>query len=199
MHIRERLPGSRLFFLSGPLTLLPVSRSPDHFALFGLPRQFAIDATALEQAYKRVQAQVHPDRFAAGTAAERRIAMQWATQANEAYRALRDDTRRAAYLCELAGVAVAAESNTAMPSAFLMQQMQWREALDEVRERGDGVAALAAEVDAARAATLAELHAALDQQGEPTRAAGLVRQMMFIDRFAAELQAATDATAAEKD
>lgn len=164
-----------------------MSTVPDHFALFGLAPRFAIDLAALEAAYKDVQARVHPDRFAAGTAAERRVAMQWATRANEAYRALRDDGQRAAYLCELHGVAIEAESNTAMPAAFLMQQMQWREALDDVRASGHGADALHAEVHAVRGETVAQIGTALDSAQDPKAAAALVRQLMFIDRFLAEL------------
>ena len=70
---------------------------PDHFQLFDLPPSFALDMAALDAAYRRVQGQVHPDRFAAGTAAENRVAMQWATQANEAYRTLKSPLKRAAY------------------------------------------------------------------------------------------------------
>ena len=77
---------------------------PDHFELFGLAPRFAIDLDALERAYKDVQGRVHPDRFASGTAAERRVAMQWATRANEAYATLRNPQKRAQYLCELNGV-----------------------------------------------------------------------------------------------
>ncbi len=106
---------------------------PDHFQLFDLPPRFALDMAALDSAYRSVQGQVHPDRFAAGTAAENRVAMQWATQANEAYRTLKSPLKRAAYLCERAGVPIDAESNTTMPTEFLMQQLQWREALDDAR------------------------------------------------------------------
>jgi molecular chaperone HscB len=163
-----------------------VPASLDHFELFGLTPSFAVDLGALEAAYKRVQAQVHPDRFATGSTAERRVAMQWATQANEAYRTLRDAGRRAAYLCERHGVAIDAESNTAMPPAFLMQQMAWREALDDVRASGQGADALMAEVEQARSETIEALAEAIDVQGDYTRAAALVRQLMFIDRFRAE-------------
>jgi molecular chaperone HscB len=172
---------------------VPVSL--DHFALFGLAPDFRIDLDALEAAYKRVQAQVHPDRFAAGSAAERRVAMQWATQANEAYRALRDDARRAAYLCERAGVPIDAESNTAMPADFLMQQLEWREAVDEARATGQGHADVRAQVDAARSATIAQLAAALDTAHDVTRAAALVRQLMFIDKFRADMLAADESPA----
>lgn len=160
----------------------------DHYALFGLAPRFALDLPALEAAYKRVQAQVHPDRYAAASAAEKRVAMQWATQANEAYRTLRDDTRRAAYLCERQGRPIDAESNTAMPPAFLMQQMQWHEALDDLRGSGGDAAALAAEIGRARAQTVADLTAALDAAQDYARAAALVRQMMFIDKLQGELR-----------
>jgi len=164
----------------------------DHFELFGLTPSFAVELDALETAYKRVQAQVHPDRFATGSAAERRVAMQWATQANEAYRTLRDPGRRAAYLCERQGVAIDAESNTAMPPAFLLQQMAWREALDEVRVDGRSADELLAEVEQARADTTAALAQAIDVDADYPRAAGLVRQLMFIDRFRAEPAAHRD-------
>jgi molecular chaperone HscB len=167
----------------------------DHFALFGLEPRFAIALDDLDAAYKRVQAQVHPDRFAAATAAERRVAMQWAAQANEAYRALRDDGRRAAYLCERGGVPIEAESNTAMPPAFLMQQLEWRETLDDLRASGGDAASLQSEVEAARADVLRQLNDALDLQFDLPRAAALVRQLMFIDRFRGEVQAAVDAPA----
>ncbi|MCU0950628.1 MAG: Fe-S protein assembly co-chaperone HscB [Burkholderiaceae bacterium] len=172
-----------------------MSTAPDHFALFGLVPRFAIDLAMLEAAYKDVQGRVHPDRFAAGTPAERRVAMQWATRANEAYRALRDDAQRAAYLCEHNGAAIDAESNTTMPPAFLMQQMQWRESLDEARAAGQGSDALRAEVNDARDRTIAQIGAALDEARDYPRAAALVRQLMFIDRFIAELDSAHAAAA----
>lgn len=170
----------------------------DFFSLFGLPAQFALDAEALDAAYKRVQSQVHPDRFAAATAAERRVAMQWAARANEALKTLQSPVRRAAYLCELNGVPIDAESNTAMPADFLAQQFEWRETLQEAR--ADGAAAqlaqLGEEVKAARATTLAQLAHALDEARDFARAAALVRQLMFIDKFESEVGAAREAAAA---
>ncbi len=165
--------------------------SADHFSLFGLAPAFALDLARLDAAHKDVMARVHPDRFVAGSAAERRVAMQWAARANEAYRALRDDGRRAAHLCELHGVAIDAETNTAMPPEFLIQQMQWREALEELPAQGPqraaGLASLCAQVDALRADLVARLAQALDDARDFSAAAALVRQMMFIDRFRADL------------
>jgi len=171
----------------------------NHFALFGLPTQFAVDERALEDAYKRVQGHTHPDRFAAGTAAERRVAMQWAARANEAFQTLRSPLRRAAYLCELNGAPIEAESNTAMPGAFLAQQMQWRERLDEARAAADrsGLQTLIGDVAAVRSGTLAQLESALDQTREFRAASALVRQFMFIEKFSDELNAVAETTGAD--
>ena len=162
----------------------------DHFALFDLPPRFAIDEASLEHAYRRVQGQVHPDRFAAAGAAERRVAMQWAARANEAFRTLRSPVARAAYLCERHGQPIDAESNTAMPREFLMQQMQWREELDEARG-GDPAAAhvLAREVEARREEVLARVAESLDVRHDYADAAAGVRELHFIDRFRDELAA----------
>jgi len=109
----------------------------DPFALLGLPRDMKVDPHALDAAYRELQAQVHPDRFAGKTDAERRVAMQWATAANEAYRTLRKPLPRARYLIESAGVGLGEHDNTAMPADFLMQQMEWREHVAEARARRD--------------------------------------------------------------
>jgi molecular chaperone HscB len=84
-----------------------------------------------------VQSRVHPDKFVSATDAEKRVAMQWATRANEAYQTLKNPQKRAQYLCELNGVDLQTESNTAMPMAFLMQQMEWREELGDARAAKD--------------------------------------------------------------
>ena len=173
--------------------------SDTHFSLLGLPQRFAVDLDALERAYKNVQAQVHPDRFAAAPAAQRRVAMQWAARANEAYTVLRTPLKRAAYLCELRGVAIEAESNTAMPREFLMQQMQWREALDEATHPWDAskVQALRTQLTQAQDALAQQVATAIDEQNDMAQAAARVRQWMFVERFAQDvlraLHAAEDA------
>ena len=166
---------------------------PDHFELFGLPQRYAIDLDALERAYKDVQARVHPDRFAAGTAAERRVAMQWATRANEAYTTLRSPQKRAAYLVERAGVPIDAETNTAMPPAFLLQQMEWRETLDEARGDPAALERVRATMNEERDELVAAIARAIDESGDYAQAAALVRQLMFIDRFASEIGHADEA------
>jgi molecular chaperone HscB len=159
-----------------------------HFELFHLPTQFALDASALETAYRTVQAQVHPDKFAAAGDAQKRIAMQWAARANEAYSTLRDPLKRAAYLLSLRGVDVGAENNTAMEPAFLMQQMEWRERVEDAagaRNVGELVSLLDELRDEERG-RLAKLGALVDN-GADQAAAEAVRQLMFIERVVAEV------------
>ena len=165
----------------------------NHFAFFGLPARFAIDAGALDRAYREVQSQVHPDRFAGQGATEQRVALQWATRANEAYAVLRDPLKRAIYLCTLRGHDPVDERNTTMPQAFLMQQLEWREALDEARA-GDGDAAIAAlrgQLDAQRVQLRDEVEHALDRDDDAARATERVRQWLFVERFGDDVRAAT--------
>ena len=169
---------------------------PDHFQLFDLPARFALDIEALDAAYRSVQRRVHPDRFAAGSAAENRVAMQWATRANEAYRTLKSPLKRAAYLCERAGAPIDAESNTTMPADFMVRQLQWREALDEARAGRDSgrLRELDDETNSERDRLLGEIGDALDIHSDPPHAASLVRQLMFIEKFGSEIESALQAS-----
>ncbi len=154
----------------------------DDFTLFGLPQRFALDRNALDDCWRALQAKVHPDRFASDGASAQRLAMQWAVRVNEAYQRLKDPLKRGAYLCELRGVPIQADNNTAMPAAFLMQQMAWREDLDDAH----GVAAverLDAAVATDEAVRLAELGRTLDERADTAAAAQQVRALMFVARF----------------
>lgn len=164
------------------------SLTDSHFTLFGLPEQFAIETNALDEAYRTVQSQVHPDRFAAAGDAQKRIAMQWATRANEAYQTLRNPLRRATYLLHLRGIDVGAENNTAMEPAFLMQQMEWRENIEDAAaaKNVDALDALLAELRDEERARLGKLAALLDS-GANQAASEAVRQLMFIERVAADI------------
>jgi molecular chaperone HscB len=166
----------------------------NHFEWFGMPVAFQVDVGSLDAAYRRVQATVHPDRFVGASDSERRVALQLATQVNEAYRILRDPARRAAYLCELGGVDPGIERNTAMPTAFLMTQMQAREALDDARASRDlpALKALRAQLHADQANLLQSLGEAIDARADLAAAASLVRQLMFLDKLAAEIDGAED-------
>ena len=157
------------------------------FQLFDVPATFAQDRAALDTRWKELQREAHPDRFAAQGAASQRVAMQWSVRINEAYQRLKSPIRRASYLCELNGAPIEAENNTAMPGDFLVQQMEWREALDEVRSEPD-LDALREQVDAGRARALASLDALIDENGDYPGAARQVRALMFIERFAEDIE-----------
>jgi molecular chaperone HscB len=165
--------------------------SDDDFTLFGLPTMQAMDVAQLDLRRRDLQAQVHPDRFAAEGAAAQRVAMQWAVRVNEAYQRLKDPIKRASVLCALRGVPVDAESNTAMPAPFLMQQMQWREALDEA-DGAAAVEALDAEVQSEERSMQATLTALLDEQQNTTAAAAQVRALMFVARFRQDIHKRLD-------
>ena len=160
----------------------------DDFTLLGLPKQFAQDADQIDIRWKALQRQAHPDKFAAQGGAAQRLAMQWSVRINEARQRLRDPILRATYLCELNGQPIEAESNTAMPADFLMQQMQWREALDEA-ETPAALQALADEVRQAQDDALRALAQTIDRQQDFAAAAQQVRRLMFLRRFALDVQA----------
>ena len=164
----------------------------DDFTLFDLPRRHALDRSELDRRWRALQSEVHPDRFAAQGGAAQRVAMQWAVRVNEAYQRLKDPLRRAAYLCELAGVPIGAENNTAMPAAFLMQQMAWREALDDATSL-PAVQALQAEVDTAERSLTEDVAASLDDRHDAAAAAGQVRALMFVQRFRQDIERRLDA------
>ncbi len=161
------------------------------FELFGLPAQFAQDRAAIDARWKELQREAHPDRFAAQGAAAQRVAMQWSVRINEAYQRLKDPLKRAAYLCELRGAPINAENNTAMPTEFLMEQMAWREALEDAKSEAD-LDTLQAELDRVRASTLAHIAALLDDTPDALAAAQQVRALMFVERFAHDVDVRFD-------
>lgn len=169
------------------------SASDDYFRFFGLEQQFNIDLSALDQAYLAIQKEVHPDRHARGSDTEQRLAMQMATLANTALQTLKNPIQRGLYLCQLHGVDARLETNTAMPAAFLMKQMEWRESLEDQDEDLGALEALAEEVDQSKRDTLVEITQAIDAAKNYERAAELLRGLLFIDKFALELDEAISA------
>jgi molecular chaperone HscB len=166
----------------------------NHFELFQLPAAFDVDMDALDAAYREIQGRVHPDRFVNASDAEKRVAMQWATRANEAYQTLRKPMLRARYLCELNGVDLQTESNTAMPMDFLMQQMELREALGDARaaKNAEALDELDVQVRGEKKNRLVQVGKLLDA-GDYHQAAQGVRALMFLDKFADELHYAFEA------
>ena len=163
----------------------------DDFTLFGLPRRFAQERADIDARWKDLQRQAHPDRHAQHGTAAQRVAMQWSVRINEAYQRLKDPLKRAAYLCELGGAPIGAEDNTAMPAAFLMQQMEWRESLDDAHTVAE-LDALDDGVQQAQSQALALCGQLIDQQRDYASAAKQVRALMFIARFADDIERRRD-------
>ena len=169
--------------------------SQNYFALFGLEATFQIETARLEQSFRDIQAQVHPDKFAHASAAEKRLSMQWATQVNQAYQTLRNPLSRARYLLQLKGVDTQEESNTTMPPGFLMEQMEWREAIGEARSVADVTELDHLHTKARKA--IHQLQEDLARQLDEVRdygvAAQLVRKLRFFDKLREEINDALEA------
>lgn len=159
----------------------------NHFELFGLEPSYDLDREALAAVHLDLQKAVHPDRFAGSSPQEKRLAVQRAAQVNEAYRTLRSPVDRARYLLKLRGIDTEEESNTAMDPAFLMEQMEWRERLDEFRGADDaaGLLAFAGELEQARRAMHRELGDCFQRGDRPAldQASGIVRKLRFLERL----------------
>ena len=161
------------------------------FELFGVPQRFAQDRAELYDRLKALQREAHPDKFATQGAAAQRVAMQYSVRINEAYQRLKDPLKRAAYLCELGGAPIQAHSNTAMPAAFLMQQMEWREALDEAGSV-EALEALRDNVAVVQKELMNACARQLDVEQNFPGAVLNVRALMFIEKFARDLDRAFD-------
>ena len=164
-----------------------INSQKNHFELFGLPPRFSLDLAELDEAYRGIQSRVHPDKFVHAGDAKRRASMQSATQANEAYRTLKRPLTRARYLLALHHVDVQSESNTAMPPEFLLEQMRWREAVEEAADRPDELARLALGLGREMQEHYSLIERHLDGEGDYALAADAVRKLMFLERVREEI------------
>jgi molecular chaperone HscB len=164
-----------------------MSATNNYFTLFGLPTQFDVDLTLLDTRYRKIQTEVHPDKFVTASPAERLQSMQKATLANEAYQTLKNPTERAKHLLALQGIASLEESNTAMPTDFLMAQMEWRERIEDAKMAKD-VAALDAQlIEMKNEAKSIHAQLASELASTPEQAALTVRKLSFIDKISADV------------
>jgi molecular chaperone HscB len=161
----------------------------NHFELFGLPPRFAVDTDVLEERYRALQRDVHPDRHAGDPAAQRQ-ALQAAARVNEAYRTLKDPVERGRYLLQLQGIDALAETDTALSRTFLETELARREAAADAETAGD-VAALESILAAIRresAARESALAERLDAK-DIAQARDAVRELKFLQKVAADVDA----------
>jgi len=168
-----------------------VNLQANDFELFGLTQKFSQDRSAIDSRWKDLQREAHPDKFAAQGSSSQRVAMQWSVRINEAYQRLKDPLKRAIYLCELNGAPVNAETNTAMPAGFLLQQIEWREALDEAKttENLHEISVRALEF---RREKLLKIEHFIDVDRSFNLAIEHVRALMFVERFSTEVDVRLD-------
>lgn len=173
--------------------MIPSAES-DHFKLFELPQMFAIDVAHLDMNYRKLQSTIHPDRFASAPTLERLQSLQWATHANEAYQTLKDPLTRARYLLSLRGMDTQEENNTAMPTAFLMQQMEWREAVEDAQLARDTATldALLHKLRQETALLQETLRISIDEQHDNAQAAQIVRKLRFLDKVRDDIEQAIE-------
>ena len=167
----------------------------NHFELFGLPVAFALESGRLDQAYRDIQARIHPDKFAHAGEAEQRLAMQWTTRVNEAYQTLKKPFDRANYLLRLQGIEAMDPKNTAMPMDFIMQQMEWREALEDAVQATDldALQTLEQDLRTHAKALQAELARLIDDDKNYPRASETLRKVRFMDKLLEEVDEAYEA------
>lgn len=157
----------------------------DYFTLFGQSARFVLDGRQLDERYRQLAAEVHPDRYASASDAEKRQALMLATHVNSAYQTLKQPLERARYLLSLSGVDTQEETNTAMPADFLMSQMEWREAIEDARENSDVEALenLARELSGDIKMLEQDLTEMLDQHKDLEGAAQAVRKWRFLAKL----------------
>ena len=168
------------------------------FELFEIPAQFSQDRSTLDAKWKDLQREAHPDKFAAYAAAHgaegaaaQRIAMQWSVRINEAYNRLKEPLKRATYLCELNGAPIDAHTNTAMPPAFMMMQIDWREALEDANTAQE-LEEIELQTLNYKREQLLKIEQCIDLRHDYKAAANVVRALMFVARFVGEIEARLD-------
>ena len=169
-------------------------QSVNYFAFFKLPMQFSIDLNRLETSFRAIQSASHPDRFVTCTSAEKLASLQTATLANEAYLTLKSPALRAAYLLAMHNIDATAETNTKMPVAFLMQQMEWREALDDAKRTKDlqSLENLLADMQLDAKELRANLGENFDEKNDLPAATDNTRKLIFIDKVMADIHNAIE-------
>ncbi len=164
----------------------------NHFELFGLPVTFDVDVDDLAARYREMQRSVHPDRFANASDQDRRLSLQMTALINEAFQTLKDPVRRGRYLLGLRGVDLGDETDTSMDPVFLMEQMELREQLDEVKQADNPhkhLAELANRIEQRLRDGIEHFRSALTERTPEAdkKARNAAREMQFLERMRREI------------
>lgn len=183
--------------MSDSATTLRDPAAANFFELFGVAPAFAIDSGRLDRAYRELQSRVHPDRHAAAGKNEQLLAARWAMLANEAYHTLKDAVARACHLLQLHGIDALDPARAPLPAAFLIEQLEWRERLDDARalRSREALERLDDQLAGATAALERELARLLDGARDYVQAAETVGKLRFLARLRDDVEDALDAVA----
>ncbi len=168
--------------------------SQNYFEIFALDVSSHVDMSQLKQKNHALQQQMHPDRFASGSEAEKREAMQKTSLINQAYNTLKEPASRLQYMLSLQGIDMNAETDTSMDGAFLMEQMELRESIAEVRDTADPLDALdkiASQLKQKATQLLSEFDQFYDQHAFD-KAREVVRKLQFINKAQREVGELTE-------
>ena len=102
----------------------------NYFELFNLPEKFQLDLEMLQENYRAIQKEIHPDRFATSSENEKVQSMIKSTQANDAFQTLKSPIKRAKYILSLHK----SVEKITLPPDFLMQQMEWEEHFETIEK-----------------------------------------------------------------
>lgn len=169
---------------------MQVDFSENFFDLFAINQQFTLDNSALDKRFQELQMHLHPDKYAASSDAEKRWSMQAASHVNDGYQTLRNELSRAVYLLKLNGVSTDEETDTQMAPQFLMEQMEYREALESATSASDPFAALDAVRQQLKSGTREQVadFASAAESGDWAKARNTVRQWQFLEKLAKEVK-----------
>ncbi|MFT5837870.1 MAG: molecular chaperone HscB [Flavobacteriales bacterium] len=169
----------------------------NYFELFNIPVSFDVDLSVLPQTYQQLQRLTHPDKFASGSEQEKLVAIQKNAQVNDAYSILKSPLSRAEYLLSLRGIDLQHEQQTIKDTAFLMQQMEWREELAEIADQTDPLSALESlegEINLRIKSDLTQLSHLLESEQIKAEesAADMIRQLKFSYKMLSEIELKED-------
>ena len=143
--------------------------------------QFKIDLNRLQQSYRIIQAEIHPDKFVSASQIEKNESLKKSTEVNDAYQTLKNPIKRARYLIKIN--LNSKENNSTLPPDFLMQQMEWEEHLESILEQTVELEKFRVLIDDEYQKTLSKLESTCDTDKNWSVALEILNEIQFIDRL----------------
>lgn len=187
-----------LFSHSRHNTVMLSDLTKNYFELFSMQPSFDINLNDIDERFRKLQKEFHPDRFTSVSDQERRIAMQFTAQINEAYQTLTDPLERGSYLLKLNGINIKDETDTRMDTAFLMEQMELREQLETAKTSNhpdELISKLSKTISAGQKNRITELKKCFEKIADDDnkeRARELLRELQFFEKMAQQIEEIED-------